>query len=213
MEDERALERNRAQAAFKREAQKDFGWGIVICVIAGLALAFSLFLAWQRLDAAFDAGAPDLWHALYLSDTQASRMTSGDAVQAPAPSVTIEYFSASSANDLTAVTMLSEGVVTMALAFVICVIATRAASELSDTGRPFTAGMVRALKRVGRLLTYMFLLPTLMGLVIAWAAPPDVTLVVGGGSVYLLLAGSFVLMFARFFEYGCILQQQDDELL
>lgn len=213
MKDERVTERDRAQAACKREAQTAFGWGVVACVVAVLALLLSLALVEVRARDALDAGAPDLWHALYLSDAQVRRVRDGDEGQMTHPGVTMALFSAPEAQGMAAVTVLSELVTTLLGVCCVCIIATRAASELSDTGKPFSVGMVRTLRRAGRLFIGMGLLPIALGFLVVWAAPADATLTVGGGNGYLVLAGSCGLLCARVFEYGVILQRQDDELL
>lgn len=111
--------------------------------------------------------------------------------------------------------------VTQALSTVFFFLAFSSATDffknIAKTGKPFERVRARELKRVGAMLVLSFIIPDVAGMVSLWLTQPYFAGMSYGVS-YLtqlvpLAVGIVVALFARIFEYGCILQEQDDALL
>lgn len=90
---------------------------------------------------------------------------------------------------------------------------------IGQTGRPFDVERARELAQVGTLLVWMGIAVFLTG-GIELLAFGDALQTAAQGShgtnVYaadVFLLGAFMFIFARIFEYGCILQQEDDGIV
>ncbi|MDO4427925.1 MAG: hypothetical protein Q4B91_00210 [Atopobiaceae bacterium] len=109
------------------------------------------------------------------------------------------------------------------LTFVAYLGATRVCQRVADTGEVFSLDVVRALRRVSVFLVLAAFVPGLLHLVgraisgavasqlmVEAAFIPTGTVIVDTGA---LAIGAPLFAICRMFEYGCILQKQDDELL
>ncbi len=110
-----------------------------------------------------------------------------------------------------------------ALTFVAYLGATRVCQRVADTGEVFSLGVVRRLRRASVFLVLSAFMPGLLRLagraisgvvasqLMAEAAfIPAGTVIIDNGA---LAIGALLFAICRMFEYGCILQKQDDELL
>lgn len=110
-----------------------------------------------------------------------------------------------------------------ALTFVAYLGATRVCQLVADTGEVFSLGVVRRLRRASVFLVLSAFMPGLLYLagraisgvvasqLMAEAAfIPAGTVIIDNGA---LAIGALLFAICRMFEYGCILQKQDDELL
>ena len=110
-----------------------------------------------------------------------------------------------------------------ALTFVAHLGATRVCQRVADTGEVFSLGVVRRLRRASVFLVLSAFMPGLLCLagraisgvvasqLMAEAAfIPAGTVIIDNGA---LAIGALLFAICRMFEYGCILQKQDDELL
>lgn len=110
-----------------------------------------------------------------------------------------------------------------ALTFVAYLGATRVCQRVADTGEVFSLGVVRRLRRASVFLVLSAFMPGLLCLagraisgvvasqLMAEAAfIPAGTVIIDNGA---LAIGALLFAVCRMFEYGCILQKQDDELL
>ena len=115
------------------------------------------------------------------------------------------------------------GAVGSVLTFVAYLGATRVCQRVADTGEVFSLDVVRALRRVSAFLVLAAFVPGLLHLVgraisgavasqlmVEAAFIPTGTVIIDTGA---LAIGALLFAICRMFEYGCILQQQDDELL
>ena len=115
------------------------------------------------------------------------------------------------------------GAVGGALTFVAYLGATRVCQLVADTGEVFSLGVVRRLRRASVFLVLSAFMPGLLYLagraisgvvasqLMAEAAfIPAGTVIIDNGA---LAIGALLFAICRMFEYGCILQKQDDELL
>ncbi len=109
------------------------------------------------------------------------------------------------------------------LSFVAYLGATRVCQRVMDTGEVFSLDVVRALRRVSVFLVLAAFVPGLLclaGRAISGAVAsqlmveavfiPTGAVIVDTGA---LAIGALLFAICRMFEYGCILQKQDDELL
>lgn len=110
-----------------------------------------------------------------------------------------------------------------ALAFVAYLGATRVCQRVAGTGEVFTLDVVRGLRRASVFLILAAFVPGLLRLagravsgavasqlMVEAAFIPEGTAIIDGG---MLALGALLFAICRMFEYGCILQRQDDELL
>lgn len=110
-----------------------------------------------------------------------------------------------------------------ALSFAAYFVAKRMCQRVAATGEVFSVGRVRDLRRFARLLVIGSVVPGVMGIagmalsmqlswatLMSWQGPPAGFVLFDFGELAL---GVFLLLVARMFEYGCILQKQDDETL
>ena len=110
-----------------------------------------------------------------------------------------------------------------ALTFVAYLGATRVCQRVADTGEVFSLGVVRRLRRASVFLVLSAFMPGLLclagraisGVVVSQlmaeaAFIPAGTVIIDNGA---LAIGALLFAICRMFEYGCILQKQDDELL
>lgn len=90
--------------------------------------------------------------------------------------------------------------------------------RIAKTGKPFCRERARELGLIGKLVIVMSFAPCLLMIVTMaighlvlrdWPASYDIALFSYGA----LACGLLILAFAKVFEYGCILQEQDDELV
>ena len=95
--------------------------------------------------------------------------------------------------------------------------ATQFFKHISQSKKPFERARAGELKRIGAMLVLSCLVPDLVGIVTLWLMRPllaglsySVSFLTQSGQ---LAVGIVVFVFARVFEYGCILQEQDDGLL
>ena len=115
------------------------------------------------------------------------------------------------------------GAVGSVLSFVAYLGATRVCQRAAATGEVFSLGVVRGLRRASVFLVLAALVPGLLrlagravsGVIASQLAVdavfiPEGTVIIDTGA---LAIGVLLLAVCRMFEYGCILQQQDDELL
>ena len=87
---------------------------------------------------------------------------------------------------------------------------------ISKTEKPFVLARAYNLKRIGALLVLLGVVPDALGVVSIWLSHPYTAGMSYGVSIFdtaPLAAGIIVFVFARVFEYGCVLQEQDDALL
>lgn len=99
--------------------------------------------------------------------------------------------------------------------------ARRMLRNMADTGRPFDLDRARELMRIGQLLMCTaFVVPLLgqgltRGLLLLVGYAGDMPPLSGGGliAVFCIMLGVVLMAIARIFEYGCVLQDQDDRLL
>ena len=109
------------------------------------------------------------------------------------------------------------------LSFVAYLRATRVCQRVTDTGEVFSLDVVRGLRRASVFLVLAAFVPGLLRLVgraisgavasqlmVEAAFIPAGTVIVDNGA---LAIGALLFAICRMFEYGCILQKQDDELL
>lgn len=110
-----------------------------------------------------------------------------------------------------------------ALAFVAYLGATRVCQRVAGTGEVFSLGVVRGLRRASVFLVLASFVPGLLRLtgraisgavasqlMVEAAFLPEGAVILDTGA---LAIGALLLAVCRMFEYGCILQRQDDELL
>ena len=110
-----------------------------------------------------------------------------------------------------------------ALTFVAYLGATRVCQRVARTGEVFSLDVVRALRRTSVFLVLAAFVPGILHLVgraisgavasqlmVEAAFIPTGTVIVDTGA---LAIGVLLFAICRMFEYGCILQKQDDELL
>ena len=115
------------------------------------------------------------------------------------------------------------GAVGSVLSFVAYLGATRVCQRVAGTGEVFSLDVVRALRRVSFFLILAAFVPGLLHLagraisgavasqlMVEAAFIPAGTVSVDNGA---LAIGALLFAICRMFEYGCILQKQDDELL
>lgn len=99
--------------------------------------------------------------------------------------------------------------------------ARRMLRNIAETGRPFDLDRARELMRIGQLLMFMaFAVPLLgqgltRGLLLLVGYAGDMPPLNGGGLIasFCIMLGVVLMAIARIFEYGCVLQEQDDRLL
>ena len=109
------------------------------------------------------------------------------------------------------------------LSFVAYLRATRVCQRVADTGEVFSLDVVRGLRRASVFLVLAAFVPGLLRfvgraisgavasqLMVEAAFIPAGTVIVDNGA---LAIGALLFAICRMFEYGCILQKQDDELL
>lgn len=109
------------------------------------------------------------------------------------------------------------------LSFVAYLRATRVCQHVTSTGEVFTLDVVRGLRRASVFLVLAAFVPgvlTLAGRAVSEAVAtqlmvdaafiPTGTVIMDNG---MLATGALLFALCRIFEYGCILQKQDDELL
>ena len=125
------------------------------------------------------------------------------------------------------VSSLANGVVFGALVCAAFATAARMCSQIRRTGVPFAPERARELGRVGWLVLLAGCVPTLIHMLLEAAASVAVHALVESGEIlsYALTAdfepqdlmlvslGILLVLVGRVFEYGCILQKQDDETL
>lgn len=115
------------------------------------------------------------------------------------------------------------GAVGSVLSFVAYLGATRVCQRVAGTGEVFTLDVVRGLRRASVFLILAAFVPGLLRLagravsgavasqlMVEAAFIPEGTAIIDGG---MLALGALLFAICRMFEYGCILQRQDDELL
>lgn len=110
-----------------------------------------------------------------------------------------------------------------ALSFVAYLGATRVCQRVMDTGEVFSLDVVRALRRVSVFLVLAAFVPGLLclaGRAISGTVASQLmveAVFIPAGAVIVdtgaLAIGALLFAICRMFEYGCILQKQDDELL
>ena len=125
------------------------------------------------------------------------------------------------------VSTLANGVVFGGLACAAFALAALMCSKIRRTGVPFASERARELGRVGWLVLLAGCAPTLLHMVLEAIAAAVVNALVESGEIlsYALTAnfepqdlmlvslGIVLVLVGRVFEYGCILQKQDDETL
>ena len=87
---------------------------------------------------------------------------------------------------------------------------------ISKTEKPFVPARARNLKRIGALLALSGIIPDAAGVVSIWLSHAYTAGMSYGVTIFdtaPLAAGIVIFVFAKVFEYGCILQEQDDALL
>lgn len=187
----------------------------LMAVFALLTTVLAVLCAWECVGRAYDAGAPSLHAALYIG-TDGGAVGSGDLVSVS--------FSSSGYDDTgtwmesregaTAIQSLAVGL-PQALCELACALyVARLFEWVAQSGRPFSDRVVHGLRMTARLLLVVGVLPAVT-CHLAFALRPDVfsSFAFTGGSTAFVAAALIVFAVASIFEYGCILQRQDDELL
>lgn len=178
--------------------------GVLATVLATLALVPMAIAVCSRVEGALATGAPDLWHALYTADPNPTL---------PTPPSGGLYSAVHNGGGWAAVTTLASGLPAFALGVAACLSATLMLRDVARTGRPFDDGVVRALRRVSALLVAADVAPVLLCVLASWAAPAGASFSLSGGTGWPILTGLVLAAVSRIFEYGCVLQRQDDETL
>lgn len=101
----------------------------------------------------------------------------------------------------------------LAIGVAACLGVTLMLRDVARTGRPFSDRVVRSLRRVSVLLVAADVVPALLCMLASWAAPAGASFSLSGGTGWPILAGAALAAVSRVFEYGCVLQRQDDETL
>ncbi len=103
---------------------------------------------------------------------------------------------------------------------VICLRASRMLRAIVQTKRPFDGGRVRNLMEIGQLLMFQGLVLPIAGSALTWALLRIIQYqgnlelsIIGPYQGCSIIVGLVLMAIARIFEYGCILQDQDDRLL
>lgn len=178
--------------------------GAVATALAAFALVPVTIAVCSRVEGALAAGAPDLWHALYTADPSPAL---------PVPPSGGLYSAVHNGGGWAAVTTLASGLPALAIGVAACLGVTLMLRDVARTGRPFSDRVVRSLRRVSVLLVAADVVPALLCMLASWAAPAGASFSLSGGTGWPILAGAALAAVSRVFEYGCVLQRQDDETL
>ena len=189
------------------------------CWVAALvALLLALFNAWSTVfltTASMQESGRDVLTAFFTTSEGAP----GLVIQETETGTT--YLSGSP------ISSLANGVVFGGLACAAFALAALMCSKIRRTGVPFAPERARELGRVGWLVLLAGCAPTLLHMVLEAIAAAVVNALVESGEMlsYALTAnfepqdlmlvslGIVLVLVGRVFEYGCILQKQDDETL
>ena len=187
-------------------------------VAAVVSLLLALFNAWSTVfltTASMEESGRDVLTAFFTT----SKGTPGFVIQEVETGTA--YLSGSP------VSTLADGVVFGGLACAAFALAALMCSKIRRTGVPFAPERARELGRVGWLVLLAGCAPTLLHMLLEAIAAAVVQALVESGEMlsYALTAsfepqdlmlvslGIVLVLVGRVFEYGCILQKQDDETL
>ena len=187
-------------------------------VAAVVALLLALFNAWSTVfltTASIEESGRDVLTAFFTT----SKGTPGFVIQETETGTA--YLSGSP------VSSLADGVVFGGLACAAFALSALMCSKIRRTGVPFAPERSRELGRVGWLVLLAGCAPTLLHMLLEAIAAAVVNALVESGEMlsYALTAsfepqdlmlvslGILLVLVGRVFEYGCILQKQDDETL
>lgn len=189
------------------------------CWVAALvALLLALFNAWSTV----------FLTTVSMQESGRDALTAFFTTSKGAPGFVIQEIGAGTAYlSGSPVSTLANGVVFGGLACAAFALAALMCSKIRRTGVPFAPERARELGRVGWLVLLAGCAPTLLHMILEAVAAAVVNALIESGEIlsYALTAsfepqdlmlvslGIVLVLVGRVFEYGCILQKQDDETL
>lgn len=206
----------------------DAAWaGMWLCRVGFVLCAIAIALEATALIASFpaDIGRVLSWESVGYGTNDAAGMTRIEGYLVEDKQAGVQPETAYLMFEADGSVPLAGGLArTASLAFGMAVLAVGARffHRIGLSGRPFERPRARELSIIGALALAAAIVPNAIGLAIStWAYNTYLIQYQfvwgawGPGAVdgWLVALGAFVLMMARVFDYGCILQDQDDRLL
>ncbi|MDM8302021.1 hypothetical protein [Collinsella tanakaei] len=199
------------------------------CRIGAVACAVGIFLQFAAFSATLPARIPEMldWECVGIgfSDENGLSAIRSYLVENPdriwGDDASARYELADEAGNIHAA-QAAATIVSLAFGIGLFAVGARCFKHVARTGKPFERARTREICVLGWVAVAASVVPNLVGLGVATAAynlfyaangfewgpwEPGVV------NWWMLVLGIFILLIARIFEYGCILQEQDDRLL
>lgn len=199
------------------------------CRIGAVACAVGIFLQLAAFSATLPARIPQMlgWECVGIgfSDENGLSTIRSYLVEDPdriwGDDASARYELADEAGNIHAA-QTAATIASLALGIGMFAVGARCFRHIAQTGKPFERARTREICVLGWVAVAASVVPNLVGLGVATAAcnlfyaangfewgpwEPGVV------NWWMLVLGIFILLIARIFEYGCILQDQDDRLL
>lgn len=186
-------------------------------VLAAICLILAVVFTHDLVTRALDAGAPDVWTALYVSSEDGGHIGNGDIVT---KSVSVSYEdqagrTVQAPEGYAAIQSLAVGLPSSLCMLVTMLYAARLFDWVRESKRPFSDRVVHDLRNLALMVLVWALLPVLTCEVAFWLQPTmrGVSFDMSAGSTTLVMTAVLIWGVTCIFEYGVVLQRQDDETL